>query len=321
MKRIISVLFFALAVEVFFTPSLFAFWIWTPETNKWVNPKYDIKDTPAEQLEFGKTFYTNGEYHKAISEFNKLVKHYPKSREAAEAQFYVGICLEKQDKPYDAFKSYQKVLEKYPFSERSAEIVEHQYKIGERMMEEGGKKNKFLSVVIGGEYAVVDVFRAVIKNAPYGVYAAQAQYKIGLYLKEKGLFQEARDEFEKVINDYPTSEWVKAAKYQIALSDSKRSPDSPYDQKVTQVASDEFKEFLKTYPDADLSEKAKTEISGLNDKEAENNFLTGKFYEKQKNYKAARVYYETVLNDFKQSPAAMKALEKLRELDLKGLGL
>jgi len=33
-----------------------AFWVWTPETNKWVNPKYSVKGTPQEQLEVGLVF-------------------------------------------------------------------------------------------------------------------------------------------------------------------------------------------------------------------------------------------------------------------------
>ena len=39
-----------------------AFWMWTPETNKWINPKYAVKDTPQEQLQVGTDLYktTNG---------------------------------------------------------------------------------------------------------------------------------------------------------------------------------------------------------------------------------------------------------------------
>jgi len=317
LRRIFILLSVCLLWGNFLVNEARAFWVWTPETNKWVNPKWDVKDTPQEQLEFALESYKAKDYEKAVSEFNKLIRHYPKAREAAEAQYYIGQALEDQGQFYKSFKAYQVVIEKYPFSERSPQIVERQYQIGEKLLEGQEKRSKFVTVVIGSEYDVVDVFRTVIKNAPYGKLAAPSQYKIGLYLQQKGMFQESRDEFEKVLNDYPDNEWVKAAKYQIALVDSKRSTPAPYDQNVTKAAVEEFKEFVTLYPDAELSGEAKEHINKLKEKEAENNFLIAAFYEKQKNYKAAKIYYNTIVEEYAYSPLAPKALGKMRELDLK----
>jgi len=312
------ILFFLILAAIFCSSTnTFAFWMWTPETNKWVNPKFAVKETPRLQLEFAQKFTKTKDYKKAIAEFNKLIANYPRSKEAPEAQYYIALCLEEQDKLYEAFKAYQKVVEKYPFSERSGDIVEQQFKIGEKFLEGGGKKNTFVQTVVGGEYDVVDVFRTVIKNAPYGPHAAAAQYKIGLYLQGKQLYQEARDEFEKVTNDYPQSDWAKAAQYQIALVDASRSSAHQYDQKITQVAEEEFKELVKTNPDVELSQKAQKEIQQLREKEAHNNFIIAHFYEKQKNYKSAKIYYAAVVDKYKNTSWAVKALEKIRALDPK----
>ncbi len=298
------------------TPCL-AFWVWTPETNKWENPKYAVKGTPQEQLAFAQQYYQQKDYPKAILEYEKLIKHYPKAKEAPMAQLGIARCYEDLGKEYRAFQEYQKVIEKYPFSDLAPEVVERQYKIGERMLQ-NPKKNQFITTLTGGDYDVVDVFRTVIKNAPYGKYAAVSQYKIGLYLAEKNMYQEARDEFDKVVNDYPQSEWVKAAKYQIAVVDAARSSSAQYDQKVTKAATEAFEAFVKDYPDAELSAKAKQEIASLNNKEAENNFLVAKFYAKNKKYEAAKVYYNSIIMDFPDSSWAALALEQLRILEKKG---
>ncbi len=300
-----------------FSSNAFAFWIWTPETNRWTNPKYDVKDTPEEQLKFAKTFYAAKDYKKAAAELEKLIRSYPKAREAAEAQYFIGLSLEDQSRLYEAFKAYQKLVEKYPFSERFTDVIEKQYQTGERLLKGEGRKGKFVTTVIGGEYDIIDIFRTVIKNAPYGKYAAPSQYQIGLYLTEKGLYQEARDEFEKVINDYPDSEWVKAAKYQIALADAKRSTSAEYDQKVTKAAVDEFQEFVKVYPDAELSAQAQEQVRLLREKEAENNFLVARFYEKQKSYDSARIYYQAVIDHYEGSPWVAKASGQLAAMDAK----
>jgi len=288
--------------------------MWTPETNRWINPKYAVKDTPEEQLQFGKEIFEQKDYKVAMNEFQKLIKHYPKSREAPEAQLYIGECYEGLDQQHKAFEEYQKIISKYPFSDLAPEVVEREYNIGEKLLKHPGK-NKIVQTIIGAEYDVIDVFRTVIKNAPYGQYAPVSQYKIGLYLMEKKMYQEARDELEKVINDYPDSEWVKPARYQIALVDSARSGGAEYDQKVTRAAVEEFEDFVSVYPDAELSKKAKEEIALLQEKDAENNFLIAKFYQKQKKYEAAKIYYKSVIDGFPGSPWATKAEKKISDIE------
>lgn len=311
MKRIFIAFFLVLA---FHSPAL-AFWMWTPETNNWVNPKYSVKETPREQLAHALEAYNEGDLKKATTELRKLIKHYPRAREAAEAQYYIALCREKNGELLKAFNEYQIAIEKYPFSERSADIVKRQYDIGNRMLDGEGKKSAFVNAIVGGDYDVIEVFRTVIKNVPYGEFAGQAQYKIGLYLQEKQMYQEARDEFEKTINDYPETEWAKAARYQIALADAKRSSEAQYDQRVTKAAIKEFEYFIKDYPDARLSQAAKSQIQKLREKEAENAFLVAVFYEKQKKYTAAKMYYTNVVEEYKNTSWASKALESIRKLN------
>lgn len=292
----------------------FSFWIWTPETNRWVNPKYGVKDTPAEQLEYALEFFESRDWKRALGEMNKIIKYYPRAREAAEAQFYIGQCWEALNRPLDAFKAYQEVMEKYPFSERSVAIVERQYQLGNDFLLGRQNKNGIVAAITGSDYNVVEIFRTVINNSPYGPYAAPSQYKIGLFLKEGKLFQEARDEFEKVINDYPDSEWAKAARYQVALADAQRSVEAPYDQRITQSAKEEFNQFVKEFPDAEFSQEATEQIQKLNEKEAENQFMIAQFYEKQKKYDAAKIYYNTVVEKYRNSSWAALALKKIQEL-------
>lgn len=305
----------AIFILLFFSSPSLAFWIWTPESGKWVNPKYAVKETPQDQLAYARSFLEAKDYKKARDEFQKLLKHYPRAREAAEAQYYIGLSQENEGQSAQAFKSYQVVIQKYPFSERSGEIIKRQYEIGNQLMEGKDSKNKFVKTVVGGDHDVIEVFRAVIKNAPYGEYAAPAQYKIGLYLLGKEMHQEARDEFEKTINDYPSGEWAKAAKYQIALADAMRSSKPQYDQKITASAVNEFKDFLKEYPDAELSQQAQGQIDHLREKEAENYFVIAGFYEKQKQPESAKIYYTTIVEDYKNTSWAPKALTKIRQLN------
>ncbi len=292
---------------------VYAYWLWTPKTGKWMNPKTAVKPTPGEQLEFARGLYELETYEEAKREFKKLLNTYPKSFEASESQYYLGLIEEARNNLYEAYLAYQKVVEKYPFSERIQEIIEREYKIAERFM--AGEKRTALGMALPVENPAVEIFAKVIENSTYGPLASAAQYKLGLVLKGLLRYYEAEEAFNKVITNYPKSEWVEAAKFQIAACRAavSRSPD--YDQWATQEAKGKFEDFVKEHPDAVLSRDAEKNIEQLKEKEAEANFNIGRFYEKQKAYEAARIYYGDIINNYSGSIWAAKALERTQMME------
>jgi len=291
-----------------------AFWIWTPESGKWVNPKYGVKQTPAEQLDFANDFFELGKYEDALREYKKLLKNYAKAREAAEAQFAIGRTWEEMKKYWRAVEEYQKVVDRYPFSDLGPKVVERQYVIANLFLEGKAKDREFAKSLLGTDYQIPDVFIKVIKNDPYGSYAPASQYKIGLFHLEKKEYQQARDAFEKTVNDYPDSKWAESARYQIAVADSRRSVGAQYDQQTTTIAVQGFEDYVKANPDSQLSASAKAQIDALRLKEAENNFVVGEYYGKTKKYKSARIYWQTVVTQYADTPWAAKAAEKLKTI-------
>ena len=66
---------------------MYSFWIWTPKSGKFINPKTLPKDSPKAQYDYALSFYGEKRYDDALREFKKLIKNYPKSFEASESQF------------------------------------------------------------------------------------------------------------------------------------------------------------------------------------------------------------------------------------------
>lgn len=307
---IISLLFFCLVA-----PKAYPYWIWTPKTGKWVNPKTSVKPTPPEQFNFAKSLYDEKKYVEAKREFRKLLRRYPKSFEASESQYYLGLIEEAQGNLYEAYQAYQKVIDKYPFSERIQEIIEREYKIGESFM--AGEKRKTLGITLPVENSAIEIFSQVIENSTYGPLAPKAQYKLGLVLKSLLRYYEAEEEFNKVITNYPNSEWIEAAEFQIASCRAAVSRGPDYDQGAAREAKEKFEDFARKHPDAILSYEAEKNIEQLKEKEAEANFNIGRFYEKQKAYAAAEIYYNGILNNYSGSIWAVKALERLQIMEKK----
>lgn len=314
MKRPILVIFFSIYCLLFTLHCAYSYWIWSPKTGKWTNPKYQIKPTPKLQLEYALEFYHQKNYNEALREFKKLIKKYPKSYEASEAQFYVGACLEDQKKFYEAYQAYQKVVDVYPFSERINDVIQREFEIAQTFI--SGKERKALGF-LPLENPAIEILNKIIENSPYGLLAPQAQYKLGLLLKSLGRYSEAEEEFEKVIRNYPQSEWAEPAKYQIAVCLTSISPKPDYTQEATEEAREKFEEFVRTHPKAKLTSEAETRLKELKEKEAESNFKIASFYEKQKDFKSAEIYYRYAVENYPESMWAAKSLERLRILEEK----
>ncbi|MDD4954234.1 MAG: outer membrane protein assembly factor BamD [Candidatus Omnitrophica bacterium] len=306
-------LIFCLLLLSLAAPKAYPYWIWTPKTGKWVNPKTAVKSTPKDQFDFSKGFYDENKYEYAKREFLRLIKNYPKSLEASESQYYLGLIEEARGNLYEAYQAYQKVIAKYPFSERVQEIIEREYKIGEAFTT--GVKRKALGITLPVDNPAIEIFGKVIENSTYGPLAPKAQYKLGLVLKGLLRYYEAEEAFNKVIDNYPTSEWVEAAKFQIASCRAAVSRGPDYDQGSAKEAKDKFEEFVRDHPDAVLSSQAEENIDKLKEKEAKANFDIGRFYEKQKAYKAAKFYYEGVKASYPNSAWAAKAIERLEIME------
>ncbi|MFY9402610.1 MAG: outer membrane protein assembly factor BamD [Candidatus Omnitrophota bacterium] len=293
----------------------YSFWIWTPKSGKWVNPKNVAKESPKEQLDYALGFYNEKKYEEALREFKKLLKEYSKSFEASESQYYLGLIEESRQNYYQAYLAYQKLIDKYPFSERIKDVIERQYDIAGKFM--SGYKRKALGIALPVENPAIEIYTKVIENSTYGPFAPKAQYKLGLVLKGLQRYFEAEDAFDKVIANYPDSEWAEPAKFQIASCRAAMSRSPEYDQGAAGEAKQKFEDFVREHPDAVLSQEAEANIASLNEKEAEAHFNTARFYEKQRAYKAAKIYYESVINNYPKSAWAAKALSALQGMEKK----
>lgn len=303
------------AILILFSFNAYSFWIWSPKTQKWKNPKYSALATPYLQYKAALKLFEEERYKEAYKEFRKLLIHYPDAKEAAEAQYYLARCLEKLNKFYEAFLEYQKLIDSYPNSQRISEVIEREYNIGEFYLNREYKKWLGLSLYDFAEHPSIEIFRRIVDKAPYSEYAPRAQYKLGIILIQLGRYEEARDAFQKVIDNYSDSEWVAPAKYQLAIATSKAFPGADYDSSYLAEATKRLDEFIKDHPQAQISSTAEKQLRELKNREAKKNFDIAEFYERQDKYKSALMYYTKVVNNYPESDYYDISSERIRELN------
>jgi len=294
-------------------PPASAAWIWSPQTG-WIGPTGAVKDSPEEQLAFAVGFFERKDYKRAKKEFRKLLKAYKESREAAEAQYYLGRCEEEGGDYYKAFLAYRKTVQTYPSTARFAEILEREYRIGNYFL--AGKKRKLFgtAALLPARDKAIEIFQAIADDGPFSEHGQLAQYKLGLAHAALGNYEAAVAAFEQLISRYPDSLLVDDAHYQIALASLKGTFKSAYDQSPTDTAIRELQAFLKRYPASDLSGEATDRLQSLKERRAQHEYQVGQFYERRRRHASALISYEAVVTQYGHTSWAPQAAARIQIL-------
>ena len=305
-----------LLLSLGFAPAAFAGWMWSPQTG-WIGPTGVVKDTPEDQLLFATGFFDQKDYPRARREFQKLLKAYKESREAAEAQYYLGRCAEETGDYYQAFLDYRKTIQVYPSTKRFDEILEREYRIGNYFL--AGKKRKLFgtAALIPARDKAIEVFQAIVDDGPFSEYGQLAQHKLGVAHLALENYEQAVSAFEQFLSRYPKSPLADDARFQITQASLKGTFKSDYDQSPTDLAIRELETFLRDYPTSQLAGEAHRRVQELKERRAQHEYQVAQFYERRKRPDAARLSYETIVEQFGDTGLAAQAAARLQVLGKK----
>jgi len=273
-----------------------------------------VKETPQEQFDFAMSFFEQREFVRAAAEFKKFLKAYPQAPQAPDAQYFVGRAVEAQSLPYEAFEAYHQVLQIYPATTRTEEIAERCYQIAEQFL--SGEKRAILGAkLFSGRSAAIEIFKAVATDAPFSRHGELAQFQLGQALEADGQYEEAVSAYEELIRRYPNSPRLDDARFRIAQASQKGTFRPSYDQSPTDKAIKELTAFKSSHADSALATQAEEQIAALQDKRAQHALEVALFYEKQREWQAALIYYRDIAANYPNSSAATQAVAKIAELE------
>lgn len=258
----------------------------------------------------------SGDVKRAIKDLRQLVRRYPKDALAAGAAFKYAEMQEKHGDAVKAAAAYRVVVENYPKSPKFAEAIEAQFRIGERLL--NGKKVKILGIPFKASMdRAIEVFAAIVRTAPYGKYTARAQFNIGRATEKKGDAEAAVAAYTSVVDKFPNDPLAADAQYQIGYLWFNSSRNGVRDAKAVANAKTGFQDFLFRYPKSEKAAQARENLRMLEQKQTTDSFGVAKFYDKQKNYRAAVIYYNDVIRLQPGSPQASRAKQRVDELRAK----
>ncbi|MBI3312036.1 MAG: outer membrane protein assembly factor BamD [Candidatus Omnitrophica bacterium] len=295
-----------------------AAWIWTPQTRRWINPKYAAKDTPSAQMDWAVGFFEKKDYERASKEFVRLVRSYPRSELAPEAQYLAGVSFELMGRAGAAYDSYKKLVEIYPFSGRFRDAIEREFMIAEELFA-GRRLQLFGPIKVPALDKAIEIYQHVVDHAPYGEYGDRSQLRLGESYLRQNRYEEANRAFQRMVDDYPNSPLVEQAKFKVAFCARQLSLRPSYDQSATDEAIDWYEKFIAGHPDSDLVPQARESLKQLHEIKAEGLAKVARFYEIQGKPGAAVVYYREVVEKYPDTIHAAAAISKLKEFEQTGV--
>jgi outer membrane protein assembly factor BamD len=282
---------------------------------KYVSPgEEEISGDAAEMYQIGQTAEKEGNIKRAIKAYKSLVKHHPKDTLAPGALYRSAQLQEQLHEYTPAAESFSQLVEKYPGSPHFEEAIEAQFRVGEIYL--NGKKLKVLGIPVASALdRAVTIFANVVRTAPYGKYTARAQFDIGLAREKQGANDAALQAYQAVVDKFPNEPVAVDAQYQMGYIWFTAAQTGTKDAAASANAKTAFQDFLFHYPKSEKTAQARANLDILEHKQTANSYKVAKFYDKQKYYRAAVIYYNEVIRQqpgSEESNQAKKRIDQLR---------
>ena len=268
-----------------------------------------------DQMEVAQAAFDKKDFDLALKAARRTVAVWPLSDYAPKAQYLVGRCYEAKKQDEKAFNAYQAIIDKNPKVDNYQEILQRQYEIANRYL--GGQWFKLWNYIpfFPSMDKTAGMYEKIVKSGPYSEVAPLAQMKLGAAREKQSELKQAVKAYETAADRYNDRPKVAAdALYNVGLAYQHQTKTAEYDQNVAHQAIASFTDFITLYPNDPRVPEAQKIIASLKTEAARGSFTIAKFYEKQKKWDGALVYYNEVLVQDASSPYAEAARKKISEL-------
>jgi outer membrane protein assembly factor BamD len=257
-----------------------------------------------------------GDLARAIRAYRTLVKKHPKDALAPGAGYRTAELMEQTHQYLSAAAAYLYVVQFYPASPHFEESIEAQFRIGEMYL--NWKKIKFMGISIANALDhAVEIFASIVRTAPYGKYTARAQFDIGRAREKEGANDAALQAYQAVVEKFPNSPVAPDAQYQVGYIWFTAAREGTNDQAAAAKARVAFQDFLFRFPNSEKAAQARANLLLLDHKQTNSSLDIAKYYDKQKYYRAAVIYYNEVIRQQPGSTESEKAKKRIDQLKAK----
>ena len=279
-------------------------------------PKKPAKPTPDQILmkEIRKVLASKepGRMGRSLEMMNRLLFAYPKSRHTAEALYISGELHYAAGRFYEAHLKFRRILEKHQGIKRLGEVIGREFEIGMAYIQ-GKKTTTWLGFEVKAESLGEEILSNLVRHYEQDGFD-DARYQIGEYWFRKRSWERAIDAYERLIDEYPESDWVPAARYKVALTHLSQSEGFNHDLRPVYTAEKLLEEYIQDYPAGGIVAEAEKTLIRIKEALARRDTEVAQFYLDRDRPLSAAIYYQAVLREQPQAKAVKVALRKLSHI-------
>jgi outer membrane protein assembly factor BamD len=270
-------------------------------------------NNPKDQLALGKKYQANKEYDRAITAYRRVIAKWPTSLATQDARMGLAESLTEIGYYYKAYKEYQNLIDKNPNSPYFDTAISRQFEIANLFLA-GEKLKVWRFRIFSGLGKAGEIYEQVVKNGPYSKVGPPSQFRLGLVYEKEKDYLAAVHAYEKLLERYPNDSLAEDAQFQIGWAHYKESQRAEYDQHAANQALAAFSDFLLRYPASKKATRAEELRVELKQDQSRGLFQIAKYYQKNKDYKAALIYYNEVIEKNPRSVWADNAQRQITQL-------
>lgn len=269
--------------------------------------------TSREQLAIAEKAEADGEYKAAVKAYDALVREWPASEEAPEAQRRMAAILETNLCEYvDAYEEYAYLLDFYPKDCPYAKVVETQYKIVNLLYD---TRRVFMGLSFTGNRELRQSYERIVRRAPGAAYIPEAMLKIADLREQDSDYEDAIKVYSTLRSRYPGTEEARQAACREAKARMWLVRRLAYNLPRCKDTENYLKLALRKDPSHPNAEEMRAWLAELSDYMAEDAWVRAKFYDtKQRTSHATVASYERFLSEHPDSSHADEARARIAEL-------
>ncbi len=266
-----------------------------------------VADEPSEMLAEARKAFDRKGYERAVSLARRVIRRHGDSEAAEEAYLVLIDGLIEQTQYISAYEACEKMLDAYPRSRHRTGVLRREVKIGDSLTR--AELDLYLTRLSRLSEGV-NVLNRVVERAPFGPLADDAVLTIADAYMRAARYEEARDEYGRLLRQYPNSPLGLRARVSRALCSYRMSNEAAYDTAPAEQARRELEILSRVSGDEELARR----MAEMRDLLAHGDYATGLFFVRQGNLGGAARYMEAVVAKYPKSEFAGRAKRIIAEI-------
>ncbi len=301
-------------------------WVYRPGVG-FFDRKTQATKTAKEFYELGFSLAQERKTDEALAVFSLILKHVTDPEIVELTKFRRGETLWSGSRFSQAYQECDDFLRLYPESAYAQKAKRLAMESAFLLAQEGQSEN-FLGIlpIFRTSEPGINLLRSILQRYPREPFTSLYYYKLAKFLVDDGQPDKAENEIKFILSEYKDT--VETPKSILLLGEIGllKFDAIDYDIRGLQDGRRNFTRFVdeaatlsQISPEAAayVKEKlpyAKEKIALINEREAEKEFRTAEYYRSKDRFRAAQMYYQSILKLYPQTTWAAKAQERLKEM-------